>query len=261
MATNDLPTPGARCWNGLAPFDQSAEPILHRLLDNGFLEHDGGMLFIGPEAERRFGRRHFMALTAAFTALPQFTANVGRSEIGRIDPTLLTDESPDPRRLLPAGRSWQITHIDWTCHRVFVEPAEHGVVAKWSSGGIAGLSFALTQTMREVMLGESPPVRLTRRATARLAGLRDKRAAKWVHPGGTLIARVGSDVRWWTRGGCRANATLAATLASVVDQVQRPTDAWVRLRTDLTPGMWHEAARSAANRTRQPTVDARAVKA
>ena len=31
------------------------------------------MLFVGPEAEKRFGHRHFMGLTAVFTAPPEFT--------------------------------------------------------------------------------------------------------------------------------------------------------------------------------------------
>ena len=48
-------------------------PILRHLVEQGYLDSDGGMLFIGPEAERRFGRRHFMDLTAVFTAPPQFT--------------------------------------------------------------------------------------------------------------------------------------------------------------------------------------------
>lgn len=61
------------------------------------------MLFIGPEAEHRFGRRHFIELTASFTAPPQFTVLSGRTEIGRMDPSVLTEERPGPRRLLLAA--------------------------------------------------------------------------------------------------------------------------------------------------------------
>ncbi|MGH3024989.1 MAG: DEAD/DEAH box helicase, partial [Gaiellaceae bacterium] len=55
-------------WNGLAPFGSAAEPILRHLAAEGFLERDGGMLFIGPHAEKHFGRRHFMEMTTVFTA-------------------------------------------------------------------------------------------------------------------------------------------------------------------------------------------------
>jgi len=247
-------------WNGLAPFDKSAEPILHHLVREGFLDQDGGMLFIGTEAEKKFGHRHFMGLTAAFTAPPQFTVLLGRTDLGRIDPAILLEERDRPCRLLLGGRNWQVTHIDWTRQRAFVEPADGGGVAKWNSGGLRGLSFALTRAMRDVLLGDDPPVQLTRRAETRLSELRDSTAADSVHPGGTLITRVGGDVRWWTWGGYRANATLTASLASLTDATQRPTDAYLRLREDLSPAMWSEVRASTGKRLVLPTVDRRAIK-
>ena len=113
-------------WNGLAPFDRSAEPIVRHLAREGYLDNDGGMYFIGPEAEKRFGRRHFMDITAVFLGAPEFTVFVGRDELGKIDPCLLTEEVPGPRRLLLAGRSWQVTYIDWKRRRCFVEPVDSG---------------------------------------------------------------------------------------------------------------------------------------
>lgn len=86
-------------------------------------------------------------------------------------------------------------NIDWLRKRVFVEPVDGGGVAKWMNGGIAGLSYALTRAMREVLLGEDPPVALSRRAEACLAEQRESDAPDTVHPGGTLITRVGADVR------------------------------------------------------------------
>ncbi|MCF6522714.1 DEAD/DEAH box helicase [Streptomyces sp. JJ36] len=248
-------------WNGLAPFDRSAAPVLRHLTNEGFLDSDQGMLFIGPEAEHRFGRRHFLELTASFTAPPQFTVLSGRSEIGRMDPSVLTEERPGPRRLLLSGRSWQVTFIDWKRKRVFVEPVDRGGVAKWSSGTLAGLSYALTRAMREVLLGAEPPVSLTRRAKVCLQERRETDGPDIVHPGGTVIARRGNEVRWWTWAGYRANATLGATLSSIADPVQRPTDCYVRLREDLTQPMWRTAvqAAEAAPALVLPNVDRRAV--
>ncbi|WP_405548897.1 DEAD/DEAH box helicase [Streptomyces microflavus] len=248
-------------WNGLAPFDASAKPILRHLVTQGFLDEDDGLLFIGPEAERRFGRRHFIELTASFTAPPQFTVLAGRTEIGQMDPSVLTEERPGPRRLLLGGRSWQVTFIDWARKRAFVEPADGGGVAKWSSGSVLGLSYALTRAMRTVLLGADPPVSLTRRAEVCLAGWREDEAPELVHPTRSLVSRHGADVRWWTWAGYRANATLAATLPAIADPVQRPTDCYVRLREDLTHDMWqesHEAADGDAPLV-LPNVDRRAV--
>ncbi|MCD0452641.1 DEAD/DEAH box helicase [Actinocorallia sp. API 0066] len=247
-------------WNGLAPFDRSAAPLLSHLVEEGFLDSDGGMLFVGPEAEKHFGRRHFMELTASFTAPPEFTVLAGRTEIGTTDPAVLTEERPGPRRLLLAGRSWQVTFIDWARRRAFVEPVEDGGVAKWQGSEVRGLSYALTRAMRDVLLGTDPDVRLTRRAAAALAELRADRAPRQVHPAGSLLVRDADATRWWTWAGYRANATLSASLGSLADPVQRPTDTHVRLRQDLSPEDWKTARAELSGSLTLPTVDPRAVR-
>jgi len=245
-------------WNGLAPFDQSAEPIMRFLLDEGFVDRDGELLFIGPSAEAKFGRRHFMGMTAAFTAPPQFTVIAGREEIGRTDPMLLTERIDGPRLLLLGGRSWRVTWIDWKRQRCFVEPAGGGGKALWLAAGITGASFALSRAVRDVLLGADPPVQLTHRAQRVLAEVReDERNA--VHPAGTVISREGEDVRWWTWAGYKANATLAATLSELTDDAQRFTDAGIRLRSDLTHEMWKAATHDAADRLCLPDIDKRAL--
>ena len=178
----------AAWWDGLSMFGPSARPIADHLVAEGFLESDGGMLFIGPEAEKRFGFRHFMELTTAFTAMPQFTVLCGRDEIGRTDPSLLAGKVDGPRLLLLAGQSWRVTWTDWERRRCFVEPADGGGRARWTSPGYAGASFALSRAVREVLLGTDPPARLTRRAQTALAEAR-KSAIEVIHPGGTIIVR------------------------------------------------------------------------
>ncbi|MER7321718.1 DEAD/DEAH box helicase [Streptomyces albidoflavus] len=248
-------------WNGLGPFGGSAEPIVRHLVEEGYLDQDGGMLFIGPEAERRFGHRHFMNLTAVFTAPPQFTVLQGRTEIGRTDPALLTERVAGPRRLLLAGRSWQVAYIDWQRKRCFVEPVDGGGKAKWSGTGFGqGTSFEVTRAVREVLLGADSPVALTQRATTVLKEARDVFLEK-VHPGGTLIVRdEGGQLRWWTWAGHRANATLSATLEGIAVPAQRINDHWIRLREDLTPPVWKEALSEAPDRLCLPAVDERAVR-
>nr|WTB33687.1 DEAD/DEAH box helicase [Streptomyces sp. NBC_00830] len=248
-------------WGGLGPFGPSAEPIVRHLTDEGYLDRDGGLMFIGPETERRFGYRHFMDLTAVFTAAPEFTVLSGRTEIGTTDPALLTEEVAGPRRLLLAGRSWQVTYIDWSRRRCFVEPVDGGGKARWGGVGLSRTaSHALTRAAREVLLGATPPVSLTRRAISSLDQVRD-RNAELVHSDATVIVRGGRDtnVRWWTWAGYRANATLAATLSAVADPLQRPTDAYIRLRENITPQEWKQATAEGAERLCLPAVDPRAL--
>lgn len=245
-------------WNGLAPFDRSAEPLVRFLVEQGFIERDGELLFIGPEAEKRFGHRHFMDMTAVFTAPPQFTVLEGRREIGRTDPALLTEKVHGPRVLLLGGRSWKVTWIDWKRHRCFVEQVDGGGRARWLTLGIGGAGFDLSRAARDVLLGEDPPVKLTARAQRVLAELRDDRLAT-VHPAGTVITRVGFDIRWWTWAGFRTNATLTATLGGLADEKQSFDDSSVRLRTDLTREMWHAGIADAEQRLCLPEVDEQAL--
>lgn len=247
-------------WNGLQPFTHGSEPILRHLVEQGYLDQDAGMLFIGPEAERRFGHRHFMQLTAVFTAAPEFTVLSGRTEIGRVDPLLLTEEVQGPRLLLLAGRNWHVTYVDWTRRRCFVEPAHGHGKARWTTTGLAGRSFTLVRAMRDVLLGNEPAaIALTQRATTKLADLRET-SVDTVHPGGTVISRdPDGDVRWWTWAGHRTNATLTATLAGIADPTQRIDDTCIRLRPDLTPEMWKQATADAPERLCLPEVDEKAL--
>lgn len=249
-------------WNGLGPFQAAAEPIVRHLVAEGYLDKDGGLLFIGPEAERRFGQRHFMNLTAVFTAPPQFGVLHGRMEIGRTDPGLLTEQVDGPRRLLLAGRHWQVVYIDWRRRRCFVEPVDDGGKAKWGSTAFGrGASFEVARAVRGVLLGADPPVRLTQRAQRCLKQTRENFLDR-VHPAGTLIVReAGAGLRWWTWAGHRANATLASTLeGAAAVPGQRVNDYWIRLREDLTAVSWRVAIQGARDHLCLPAVDEKAVR-
>jgi ATP-dependent Lhr-like helicase len=245
-------------WLPLPSLKQAAVPITEYLVDQGFVQREDGMLFIGPEAELKFGRRHFMGLMAVFTAPPEFTVLHGRDEIGRTDPVLLTDRVDGPRLLLLGGRSWRVTWTDWKRRRVFVEPAEGGGRARWLGTGTGGISFEVARAMRDVLLGDDPPVKLTGRAAGVLAGLRSDGIGR-VHASGTVISGSDGDLRWWTWAGYRANATLRATLGSLADESQRVNDISLRLRADLRPSTWDSAVRSLRDRLVLPEVDDKAL--
>jgi len=59
--------------------------------------------------------------------------------------------------------------------------------------------------------------------------------------------------------GYRANATLAATLSGLTDDVQRFDDASIRMRADLTREMWKAGTTDATERLCLPEVDQRAL--
>ena len=69
--------------------------------------------------------------------------------------------------------------------------------ARWHTSGASGASFALTRSVRDVLLGADPSVALTERAQRVLTELREEQIVT-VHSAGATISRYGDDVRWWT---------------------------------------------------------------
>ncbi|MCW1958387.1 MAG: ATP-dependent helicase, partial [Mycobacterium sp.] len=253
-------TMGARqeWWGDLPLFDDTTEAILDHLITEGYFEPDGPFLHIGPEAERRFGRRYFSDLTAVFTAPPEFLVLAGRNEVGTVGTDLLTQEVDGPRVLLLGGRSWKVTHVDWDRRHCFVESADGGGQAKWS-GMSGGVSYDITRGMRDVILGELPQgVEFTSRAAAALDGLRQTYAD--TAAAGRLIVRLPDDSsgRWWTWAGTAANRTLQASLPKLVDPRQRLDEKSVRLLPGISAAEFGDAI--AAVEWRDPLVDASAIR-
>ncbi|MFZ2527667.1 MAG: DEAD/DEAH box helicase [Rhodococcus sp. (in: high G+C Gram-positive bacteria)] len=221
-------------WGSLPIFDDTADSIMEFLCEQGFFDRDGEFLHIGPETERRFGRCYFSDLTAVFSAPPEFTVLAGRNEVGAIGTDLLTEEIDGPRILLLAGRSWQVTHIDWQRRRCFVEPVDSGGRARWSGLG-GGVSYEITQGMRSVLLGATPAgVTLTRRARATLGDLRATYRPA-VDPDTVVLALPTDGTgRWWTWAGTAANRTLQASLPDLIDPRQRIDEKSLRLLPEVT---------------------------
>lgn len=235
LQTRRLPLVGwEKQWGSLPLFGDDGQEILDHLLDNGFLDHDAGSAFIGVEAEKHFGRRHFMELLAVFTAAPEFRVFQGRNDIGMVDVGMLTAEVEDVRVLLLGGRSWLVTHIDWKRRQVYVEATDIHGMARWQSIP-DGLSFEITRGVRNVLLGDTPTgVTLSRRAVEALDGYRAQRSGD-VHEGSLVVERdARGDWRWWTWAGVKANRTLAAWARDLVPTRQRIGAESIRLHPDLS---------------------------
>jgi ATP-dependent Lhr-like helicase len=247
-----------------------AEAVTQWLVESAHLDVDGGMLFVGPQAERRYGNRNFMELLSVFTTDPQFLILHGRNEIGAVDPMVLTRKVEGPRLISLAGRSWEVTYIDWKRRRAFVEPSKHTGISRWS-GVAQPLSFALTDAMRRVVLGaELGGVSLTRRGTDRLAAIRDDLEPTVSEAGTVVSAWDKSQMRWWTWAGARANGVLSAAITQVqpgiIDERDRYDNRYIALRGDATAVGLSSALRVARERFGEdlsgvePSVSAEAVK-
>lgn len=195
-----------------ADVDARFPDVIAYLIATDVLSTDGPLLQLGPEGEKRYGRRNFMDLTAVFSDPPTLSVVHGQHTIGKIHvEALLRIPQDDAPTLLVAGRSWSIAHVDWTRRRVLVEPTPGGGKTAWV-GGMPGLSYELAQRTRGVLRGDDPAgVRLSDRAEGRIAEIREQ--FRWLPEDGTsLVTDSAGATWWWTFAGAAANEELAARL-------------------------------------------------
>ncbi|MCK9795945.1 DEAD/DEAH box helicase [Isoptericola sp. 4D.3] len=205
-------------WGNLALMDD-ADEVLAYLIAEGFLVDDSGLLMIGPAAEKAFGRRHFMDLLSSFDAEKELRVVAGTKEIGFISPLALPrdgSEKLNSKPILMNGRAWHVEHINWERFEVIVSPVAHKGDVRWHSDAIA-LSFEMMRAQRDVLLGETPDVPLSRRAFERLSLVRETRADQ-VSADKLVVERSGYDHNLWTWAGLKANETLRAALGGAEGQ-------------------------------------------
>lgn len=201
-------------WAGSHVMD-GAEEVLEYLVEQEFLAADGEWLFIGPRAEKEFGRRNFLELLSTFIADLEMKVIEGRREIGSIAPLSLTTQVIEGRKpLLLAGRAWIVESIDWDRHLVDArEDLTKGRV-RWGSEPMPE-SFEMVRARRDVLLGADPQVTLSQRAVARLAEVRTLRRDQVIEDGLVLERGEKSSVLW-AFGGLKAHATLLSALPDEV---------------------------------------------
>ena len=193
-----------RCFPELPPVGFKA--MVSHMIQQGYLDTDNGLIRVGPETEREFGRGHYRDLLASFSGAQLLTGRCGSAEVGYIDPTALTGEDPQ-RLLLLAGRSWLVKEIEWAKKVVWLEPAKEGGKARWM-GGARSLSREVCQGIRAALVGSEPTVAyLSQRGRLELASLREELA---LSPDAHFMSRTeGSLTRTWTFAGTKQNRTYA----------------------------------------------------
>ena len=205
LATTDM----VRVLHGAFPELASADiaTVVEHLVAHRFLDRSEGVIRVGPETERQYARGHYRDLLASFSGSMLLTGRHGSSEVGYVDPTVLTGQQDD-RLVLLAGRSWRITEIEWSRRVVWLEPAREGGKARWM-GSPRSLGRDVCQGIRTVLTSGAPAiVTLSQRARAALRAL----AEDLPMSPGTHFVTVRQDTmrpRTWTFAGTRANRTLA----------------------------------------------------
>ncbi len=137
------------------------------------------MMSLGIEGEHAFGRRHFMDLMSVFTGEPLFSVRHGRAELGLVHPLSFQIRRNGPVVLSLAGKSWEVSHVDWRRRVAYVKASPEKGRSRWLGPGTL-LHFDLCRAIRRVLAGNSLGIEISRRARSRLDEIRT--SFPWVAP-------------------------------------------------------------------------------
>lgn len=223
-------------WIGKVPAfaelkDGRADAIIDFALEQNLLGEDGGRLHLGTEAERRLGRRHFSELLSVVTSQPLFQVRFGRLEVGFVHPLSFAGSKDGPAILALGGRGWRLLHVDWDRKIAHVEPSQESGRSRWMGSSIP-LSPGLCESIRNLLESSEQNPAWSRRAATRLGELRGELSRCCGH--GSVIARRGLSLEWWTFAGLAANQTLVEYLRPHTGSPLHADNLWINLPPDAS---------------------------
>ena len=192
--------------------EADAQLLIDTMLERRILYESDGLLSLGEEGERRYGRRNFFELYAVFSAPTVMRVMYRRTEVGTVQSIFVRAclDQDDGLLFRLGGRSWAVTHVDFEKSVVQVIKAERGRVPSWL-GYPSMLSFELCQEMKRTLndddtppwLGDhgGPELRLLRPG---YEGLREEGLAP--------IEVASGSHQWHTFAGGRINRLLASAM-------------------------------------------------
>lgn len=210
---------GTRAWQEwllrLPAFAEIPEPdrnaVVKHMLDQGYLQEDQGLLWLGGKGEQDFGYRNFMELFSVFTSTPEFSVYWGRQHLGSVHESTFLTRNEGPIKLSLAGRSWRVEELDWSERTVFVSPEQERGISRWLGLG-RSLPFDLCRKVRTVLTADAEYQYLARRATAALAEAREEFC--WLKPDAVCLRTPTGEDRTeiWTYAGQAVNSSLSNAL-------------------------------------------------
>ena len=207
-----------RCWEQLrlvpdfrgitrAEFDR----MIAHMLRTEYLFESGGLLSIGQQAEREFGRRNFMELYAVFSSPVLYTVQTATGrDLGSLEQGFVDRLVEEMSAFLLAGRAWLVEHVNHEEKQVKVRAAPGGQKPAWGGFVPALLGFEICQRMKTVLTDAAPIPYVDAAGKAALEARRQDLGATLQRP--FAVQNDEGTLRWWTFAGGRINHTLKHAL-------------------------------------------------
>jgi ATP-dependent Lhr-like helicase len=208
-----------RCWQVLHVVpdfrgitrDEYLELVEHMKRES-YLFEAGGLLSMGAQAERAFGKKNFLELYAVFSSPVLYrVVTEARRDVGSLEQAFVDRLVQDMSSFLLGGRAWMVSGIDHEDRVVRVRPAPRGKKPSWGGFVPQFLGLEICQEMKAVLVADDVLPYLDARAGAALSTWRDELGDLLRRPGDALQFD-GDTMLLWTFAGGRINQTLKYAL-------------------------------------------------
>jgi len=202
------------------PFSRIARDELEHLLDHlvetDILHAADGLLVLGSEGEKRYGRQNFLSLYSVFETPEEVKVLTADHRLIGTLQTWFVQQVGEGQGFIfvLAGRAWQVQHLDLEHGEMIVAPAPRGAIPRWGGGGPL-LGREIAHEMRAVLLADDDYPFLTKRAQGRLSTMR----GQWrdlLQSGPLPLHQAGREWALYTFAGDRINILLARALSLVL---------------------------------------------
>jgi ATP-dependent Lhr-like helicase len=207
-----------RCWELLhrvPDFRGISEQEYRALVDHmkreDYLFESGGLLSMGQQAERVFGKKNFMELYAVFSSPVLYRVETeAQREVGSLEQNFVDGLVEEMSTFLLAGRAWLVVSLNHAERLVRVRAAPRGKKPLWGGFLPQFLGFELCQQMKAILVSRDEYPFIDAQGKASLE--------EWRNDLGALLRRNepfqfdGSTLTWWTFAGGRINQTLKYAL-------------------------------------------------
>lgn len=162
-----------RCWDDLGQVTDfrdisktEFEELVEHMVGSQFLFRSGGLLSLGDEAERVFGRRNFMEIYAVFTTPQLYAVVTGQGRpIGSLDQNFVDKLVDGVSCFLLGGRPWVVDTVRHSERDVVVHAAPVGRKPTWGNYLPQFLSFLVCREMAAILADSRPLPYLDEAAT------------------------------------------------------------------------------------------------
>jgi ATP-dependent helicase Lhr and Lhr-like helicase len=171
-----------RCWQMLARVpdfrgigQDEYLALIEHMKRTEYLFESGGLLSMGRESERAFGKKNFLELYAVFSSPVLYRVRTEtKREVGSLEQAFVDRLVEEMSAFLLGGRAWLVLAVDHAERVVRVKPAPRGKKPSWGGFVPQFLGREVCQEMRAVLAGNEQYAFLDAKAKASLEGWREE---------------------------------------------------------------------------------------